>query len=178
MTDVQTTADAEIHTEEPAGPATSRRRVVLLGAGALGATTVLAACGTSSSGGNANGEGFTNNPAPAGSSAASGGDSTGGGGNGTTGGTVLVAASKVAVGGGVILDNLVVTQPSEGTFKAFSKECTHRGCPVSKIEGGQIKCLCHNSDFSIETGEPTKGPAPKPLTETQVKLDGDNIVTA
>jgi Rieske Fe-S protein len=176
MTDVQPRTDAEIQQDRTGS--TSTRRVVLMGAGGLGVAAALAACSTDSSGTNPNGTDFNNNPVPAGSEGTEGGSTGAGTGSGTAGGTVLVAASKVAVGGGVILDDLVVTQPSEGTFKAFSKLCTHQGCPVSKIQEGQIKCTCHNSDFSIETGEPTKGPAQKPLTETPVTLDGDNIVTA
>ena len=44
-----------------------------------------------------------------------------------------MASSKVPVGGGVILDNAdyVITQPKKGTYKAFSKICTHMGCPVA-----------------------------------------------
>jgi Rieske Fe-S protein len=174
MTDVQPRTDAEIQQDRTGS--TSTRRVVLMGAGGLGVAAALAACGTDSSGTNPNGTDFNNNPIPAGSEGTTGGNT--GGGSGTAGGTVLVAASKVAVGGGVILDDLVVTQPEEGTFKAFSKICTHQGCPVSKIEGGQIKCLCHASDFDIATGAVTKGPAKAALAETTVTLDGDNIVTA
>ena len=170
MTDVQTRTEAEIPAERPG--ATSTRRVVLLGAGALGATAVLAGCGTDSSGTNPNGTDFDNDPIPAGSTAADGTNS--GGGNGT----VLVAASEVAVGGGVIKGDLVITQPAEGTYKAFSKVCTHQGCDVSEIADGQIVCRCHNSFFSIKDGAPTAGPATKPLAETKVELDGDNVVTA
>lgn len=176
MTDVQTPADAEIRIEEPGNPATSRRRVVLLGVGAVGATTVLAACGTSAGSGNANGTDFSNNPAPAGSAAAGGG-STGDSG-GSSGGAVLALVADVPEGGGVIKGDYVITQPAAGTFKAFSKVCTHQGCDVAKVEGGVINCPCHNSNFSIENGEPTSGPANKPLPETQVKVDGDNIVAA
>ena len=45
-----------------------------------------------------------------------------------------VATSKVPVGGGVILQDAdyVVTQPSKGKYKAFSKICTHQGCPVAR----------------------------------------------
>src|SRR5688500_15955897 len=107
MTDVQTTADAEIHTEAPGQPATSRRRVVLLGVGAVGATTVLAACGTSTSGGNANGTDFSNEPAPAGSATAGGG-STGVSG-GSSGGAVLAAVTDIPVGGGKIQGDYVIT---------------------------------------------------------------------
>lgn len=180
MTDVQTTTDAELHAEEPGRPATaSTRRLVLLGAGAVGATTVLAACGTGSTGsGNANGSDFSNNPAPAGSANAGSSAGDTGDSGGSTGGVVLAAVADVPEGGGLIKGDYVITQPQKGTFKAFSKVCTHAGCDVNKVDGGTINCPCHKSSFSIETGEPTGGPANKPLAETKVKLDGDNIVAA
>jgi Rieske Fe-S protein len=177
MTDVQTTT-GELRDEEPANPGSSRR-LVLLGAGAVGATTILAACGTSPSTSNSTGSDFTNNPAPAGSGAA---DANGGGttGGGNTGGAAktIAATADVPSGGGIIAGDYVITQPTAGQFKAFTKVCTHAGCDVNKIDGGVISCPCHGSKFSIETGEPTSGPATRPLAETKVKVDGDNIVTA
>ncbi|MBU2665803.1 Rieske (2Fe-2S) protein [Actinoplanes bogorensis] len=178
MTDVQTKTDAECSVAEHGRTGTcSTRRRVLLGAGAAGATAVLAACGTSSSSTNTNGTGFSDNPGPAGSAAAGNGDS-GSGSNGGSGGATLAAVGDVPEGGGIIQGDYVITQPTAGTFKAFSKVCTHAGCDVNKIDGGQISCPCHNSKFSIETGEPTSGPANKALPETQVKVDGENIVAA
>jgi Rieske Fe-S protein len=181
MTDVQTT-DAESRDEEQpsTGQPTSSRRLVLLGAGAVGATAVLAACGTNSgSGSNTNGTDFTNNPAPAGSGPANaGGGNTGGGSNAGGGAKTLASKADVPAGGGIIAGDYVITQPTAGEFKAFTKVCTHAGCDVNKIDGGVISCPCHGSKFSIETGEPTSGPATKPLAETKVKVDGDNIVAA
>ncbi len=179
MTDVQTKTDAEPREGEQQRSGTaSTRRLVLLGAGAAGATAVLAACGTSTPSGNTNGEDYSNNPGPAGSAdpgTGSGGDT---GSDGGSGGTTLAAVGDVPEGGGLIQGDYVITQPVAGTFKAFSKVCTHAGCDVNKIDGGQIACPCHNSKFSIETGEPTSGPATKALPETKVKVDGDNIVAA
>jgi Rieske Fe-S protein len=88
------------------------------------------------------------------------------------------ATSKVPVGGGVILDNAdyVITQPSAGEFKAFSKICTHQNCPVTAIEGGTINCQCHGSRFSIEDGSVEAGPATRPLPEAEVAVAGDQVV--
>ena len=73
----------------------------------------------------------------------------------------------------------MITQPAAGTFKAFSKVCTHQGCDVNKIDGGVISCPCHGSKFSIEDGSVDHRPGDqRPLAETKVKVDGDNIVTA
>lgn len=181
MTDVQTRPEADITVDKPAcgGPGSSRR-VVLAGASALGVGCLLAACGTDSGGAGSNGASggdFSNNPAPAGSQGAdtgstSGGDSSGGG------GAALALVADIPEGGGIIKGDYVITQPASGTFKAFSKVCTHQGCDVTKVDAGVITCACHNSTFSIEDGAPTGGPAKKPLEETQVKVDGDNIVAA
>ena len=176
MTDLQTSTGAI----PPPGPdpdqsPVSSRRAVLTGAGAFGATCLLAACGTSPGGGtqgtNPNGSDYNANPAPAGSKGAEASGALGSG-------SVLAAAADVPVGGGVIKGAYVITQPTKNSFRAFSKVCTHQGCDVNKVDGGVISCPCHGSKFSIETGEPTTGPATKPLTETKVKVDGDNIVEA
>jgi len=130
------------------------RRTVLGGTAALGVgTPLLVACGSDDEGG-------SDVEAP-------------------DAGTVLTAAADVPIGGGVILakDGLVVTQPEEGTFKAFSSKCTHQGCEVTKVSS-TINCPCHNSKFSITDGSPESGPASSPLPETAVRVDGDNITTA
>jgi Rieske Fe-S protein len=88
-----------------------------------------------------------------------------------------VATSKVPVGGGVILDDAdyVITQPTKGEFKAFSKICTHQGCPVTEVAGDSIVCKCHGSKFSIEDGSVTSPPANKPLKESSTTVSGDKV---
>lgn len=172
MTDVQTRPEATCRHERAGG---APRRAVLVGAGALGATCLLAACGTDTTGSSGNNEpGYTNDPAPAGSATPGGGDAPKEGG----GGAVLAAAADIPQGGGIIAGDYVITQPTAGEYKAFSKVCTHQGCDVSKVDGGVIVCPCHNSEFSIQNGSPQSGPARQALPETKVKLDGDNIVAA
>jgi Rieske Fe-S protein len=179
MTDVQATTETEHTAEEPGRPGTgSPRRLVLLGAGAVGATAVLAACGTSTSTTNTSGTDYSNDPAPAGSGKANANSGDTGKGGGSTGGSALASTADVPQGSGIITADFVITQPTAGQFKAFSKVCTHQGCDVNKIDGGNISCPCHGSKFSIETGEPTAGPATKGLPETKVKVDGQSIVKA
>jgi Rieske Fe-S protein len=189
MTDVQTRTDAdtELHDEEQTRQGVvPNRRAVLAGVGALGATCLLAACGTSPSSsttasGSGTGSDFSDTPAPAGSkgTVTTGGDSGGSTkSSGGSGATVLAAKADVPSGGGVIKGDLVITQPTAGTFKAFSKVCPHAGCDVNKISNGTIYCPCHGSTFSIKDGSVTGGPSPSPLPETKVKVDGDNIVKA
>lgn len=141
-------------------PLLSRRRA-LTGAAAGGlALPILSACG----GGGAAG-GTTNG----GKSSSSGG---------------LVAKADVPLGGGVILgdQNVVVTQPSKGTFEGFSATCTHQGCILASVAGGTINCGCHGSQFSITDGSNVAGPSGSPagsvapLPKVAVRAKGANIV--
>ena len=70
---------------------------------------------------------------------------------GVTLGSAEVPISAVPVGGGVILadEQVVITQPQEGVFQAFSAVCTHQGCVVSEVSDGTINCPCHGSRYSI-----------------------------
>jgi Rieske Fe-S protein len=83
-----------------------------------------------------------------------------------------VAASRVPVGGGVILNDAdyVVTQPTKGTYKAFTSTCTHMGCTVAEVSGGVIRCNCHGSQFSIKDGSVANPPASRPLAEHKVTV--------
>ncbi|MGZ4438099.1 MAG: Rieske (2Fe-2S) protein [Nocardioidaceae bacterium] len=156
-------------TQQP-GPDEVTRRSVVRGA-ALGglALPLLAACG--SGGGSGGGT-------PAASSGGAGGSGGSGGSGGASGG--LVATADVPVGGGTILadQQVVVTQPTKGDFKAFSAICTHMGCPVGQIQGTDIVCPCHGSTFSIKDGSVTGGPAPSPLPPVAVKVSGGEVTKA
>lgn len=91
-------------------------------------------------------------------------------------GTDLGAASDIPVGGGTIFpdEKVVVTQPTQGDFKAFSAVCTHAGCPVATVADGTIQCPCHGSRFSIEDGAVEDGPAPDPLPAVPIRVkDGE-----
>lgn len=92
----------------------------------------------------------------------------------------LSAADEVPVAGGVVLkgDEIVVTQPEKGTFKAFTAVCTHSGCLVNSVADGVISCPCHGSQFSIADGSVVAGPAPTPLAEVEVQVKGGNVVRA
>ncbi|TWP48814.1 Rieske (2Fe-2S) protein [Lentzea tibetensis] len=92
-------------------------------------------------------------------------------------GTPLGKVSGIPVGGGEIFAEagVVVCQPEEGKFKAYSAICTHRGCKVTAVRDGQITCECHYSVFNMKDGTVTSGPAKQPLPEFGLKVDGDEI---
>jgi nitrite reductase/ring-hydroxylating ferredoxin subunit len=106
------------------------------------------------------------------------GDANGGSGS-TTSGTIG-KSSEVPVGGGKIFasDKVVVTQPTEGDFKAFSAICTHQQCVVTEVKGEDIDCTCHGSKFSITDGSVVQGPATKPLENLQVSVKNGEITVA
>jgi len=106
------------------------------------------------------------------------GGSGGSGGSSDASGTVLGPTSEVPVGGGMIFTSqkVVVTQPTAGTFKAFSSICTHQQCQVNKVQNGQIQCPCHGSKYSVADGSVVGGPAPAPLPAANVSVSGTNLV--
>jgi Rieske Fe-S protein len=146
--------------DQPMQAPGTTRRALLLGAGAIGAAGVLAACGTSSP--------STTNP----------GD--GGNGGGAPESPQPVKVSDVPVGGGVIFadQNFVVTQPTAGQFKAFSATCTHEQCLVSRIQGDKIICPCHGSEYNIADGSVAVGPAVRPLPARTAAVTGDTITVS
>ncbi len=139
----------------------SRHRV-LVGAGLGLVATVLAACTTYGKKPEA-----SNDTATAGGGTASGTD--------PGGARVLAQTSEVPVGSGVIVDDVVITQPTAGDFKGFSATCTHAGCTVNKVADGTIQCPCHGSKFNLD-GSVANGPATKPLEPQIVAVEGDSII--
>jgi len=151
----------------------NRRQVLLTGGVVAAAAAVTAACGSSSSSTEATGSPAASTPAassPAASTPAASSSSPAASG-------VQVATSDVPVGGGKVLEKeqIVVTQPTAGTFKAFTAVCTHQGCTVAGVANGTITCACHNSTFSAADGSVTGGPANGPLAAVPVTVTGTTI---
>lgn len=64
---------------------------------------------------------------------------------------------------------------------AFSKICTHAGCPVGlyQAETRELFCPCHQSVFNVLQGaEPTDGPATRPLPQLPIAVDEDGYLIA
>jgi Rieske Fe-S protein len=95
-------------------------------------------------------------------------------------GSVLAKAADIEVGGGKVFtaEQVVVTQPESGTFKAFSAVCTHQGCIVSEVAAGTINCPCHGSKFKAADGSVANGPATSPLAAKKVTVKDGSIVLA
>ncbi len=143
------------------------RQQVLRGAGLLLTAGALAACGDDSEKSTAGSEEST---AAAPSSTAAAPSSTA-----AAADVVIAKTSDVPVGSGVIVDDVVVTQPTAGDFKGFSSTCTHKGCAVTTVANGTIDCPCHGSKFSLD-GSVVNGPATAPLKVKAIAVQGDSIV--
>ncbi|TPQ22807.1 Rieske (2Fe-2S) protein [Streptomyces sporangiiformans] len=129
----------------------STRRTVL----ATGATALLLGCGDSGEGNDS------------GSTSVEPGEP----------GEELARTSDIPVGGGEIFkdEEVVVTQPDEGHFKAFSAICTHQRCIVADVSDGTINCACHGSKFRITDGAVVHGPATRSLPKEEITITGNSI---
>jgi Rieske Fe-S protein len=142
------------------------RRAVVAGTGVLAVVAALAACGSNENQGaapppEAPPPAAPPEPAPA-----------------AQDGERLASTGDIPVGGGTVFasQKVVVTQPTPGTFEAFSAICTHQGCTVNKVTSGTIDCPCHGSKFAIADGSVVHGPASRPLPKRQVTVAGDAIL--
>ena len=79
-------------------------------------------------------------------------------------------------------------RPAEGRenwspegFLAFSKICTHAGCPVGLYQAAthQLLCPCHQSAFDVLKGaKPVFGPAARPLPQLPLEIGADGELHA
>ncbi|MEU0272985.1 Rieske (2Fe-2S) protein [Streptomyces sp. NPDC006307] len=131
-------------------PAATPRRTVLAAPAAL-----LTACGGGGDG-----------PAD--------GDPTDGG---SPAGDALARTTDIPVGGGRVFADrqVVVTQPEEGEFRAFSAICTHQRCTVGSVANGVIRCPCHGSTFRVEDASVVTGPAMRPLPPREISVSEGTI---
>ena len=180
----------------------SRERFIRLGTalgmGAACASLVACGGGASSSGGGS--DGGKSGGGNYGGGGSGGGDSGGGnygggdsggsgggskkssGGDAGAGGTAIASESEVAPGSAYKFKDsgnpAFLVHLDTGDFVAYSAICTHQGCTVA-YQGGQLACPCHGSVFDPARGaKVVAGPAPRPLPEIPVKVEGGEIVKA
>ncbi|MHB8438627.1 MAG: QcrA and Rieske domain-containing protein [Acidimicrobiales bacterium] len=66
-------------------------------------------------------------------------------------------------------------------YLAYSKLCTHAGCPVGLYmeETQQMLCPCHQSLFDVmDGGQQVFGPAPRPLPQLPLMIDAEGWIRA
>ncbi|GAB4587550.1 ubiquinol-cytochrome c reductase iron-sulfur subunit [Nocardia sp. IFM 10818] len=68
-----------------------------------------------------------------------------------------------------------------GDYFAYSKICTHLGCPTSLFEQqtNRILCPCHQSQFlATEWGKPVFGPAARALPQLPITVNAEGYLVA
>lgn len=140
----------------------SRRTLIMNTGLAAAAIAGLSSCST-----------YGSAPAAQPSEAAGSGGASAGGSAGTP---LSVKEADIPVGSGKVFADAqaVITQPKQGEFKAFSAVCTHQGCLVETVTN-TINCPCHGSKYSITDGSVVNPPAPKPLPEKTIEVEGDTL---
>jgi Rieske Fe-S protein len=128
-----------------------------------------------SSGGGKSGGGSDGGKAGGGKQKASGGDAK-------AGGPAIASTSEVAPGSALKFKDsgnpAFLVHLDSGNFVAYSAICTHQGCTVA-YQGGQLACPCHGSVFDpANGGAVVTGPAPTPLPEIPVKVQGGEVTKA
>lgn len=66
-------------------------------------------------------------------------------------------------------------------YVAFSKVCTHAGCPVGLYESEthQLVCPCHQSLFDVtDRAKPVFGPATRALPQLPLEIDDEGFLVA
>lgn len=86
-----------------------------------------------------------------------------------------IAATQVPVGSAVIVGEVIIAQPTEGNFVAYSTTCPHQGSRITQVDGDTVTCPAHNSVFAIADGAVLAGPARDPLTAGEAAVEGDTV---
>jgi ubiquinol-cytochrome c reductase iron-sulfur subunit len=84
------------------------------------------------------------------------------------------------------IDTGLIQSPKERSWGhsgmvAYSKICTHVGCPVGLYEQGthHLLCPCHQSTFDVtQDCKVIFGPAHRPLPQLKITVDGEGYLVA
>lgn len=100
-----------------------------------------------------------------------------------TSGLVIAGATEIPIGGSAIFqyptsaDPCVLIRTSAEAYVAYSRICTHGGCPVFYQAGSDVlACPCHGGVFSIADGSVLQGPPPRPLPRITIEWHGADVV--
>lgn len=100
--------------------------------------------------------------------------------------TVFPAGSESAADAPAVLVRveaglLADSAGAPGGLIAFSKLCTHAGCPVGLYEASshQLLCPCHQSAFAVlDDAKPVSGPADRRLPQLPLEIGPDGVLRA
>ena len=76
-------------------------------------------------------------------------------------------------------DLAILVRARDGSFHAFSQNCTHLGCPVFFDRTRErLECPCHEGAYDLQTGAVTFGPPPRPLRRIEIETRANGEVWA
>jgi ubiquinol-cytochrome c reductase iron-sulfur subunit len=91
------------------------------------------------------------------------------------------ATLLIRVEPGLLQLSAQATEVTPTGFVAYSKVCTHAGCPVGLYRAAQhtLICPCHQSEFDVLIGAmPISGPAARALPQLPIRLQPDGTFVA
>jgi chlorite dismutase len=82
-------------------------------------------------------------------------------------------ASKLVYAGGV----QVALFNAGGKVYALANRCPHANGPLvdGELDGSSVKCPVHDSRFDLSTGQPLGGPASRPVTTFETRVENGSI---
>lgn len=96
---------------------------------------------------------------------------------------VIQGAAGLAPGSSLVFSYPIPEAPcllirkNDSQFVAYSRTCTHAGCPVFyHPENNDIECPCHGGFFAVDDGRVLSGPPPRPLPRIRLELQGDEVI--
>jgi Rieske Fe-S protein len=76
-------------------------------------------------------------------------------------------------------DPCVLIRPDDRTLLAYSQKCTHLSCAVvPDVDGGVLRCPCHEGLFDLRSGAPVAGPPQRPLARVRLEVRDGRIFAA
>jgi len=98
---------------------------------------------------------------------------------------LIAGVDEVPIGGTLMFtypeqhDQCVLVRLDEGSFIAYSRECTHLSCSVvPEPDKRRFFCPCHEGAFDIATGSPIAGPPRRPLARIKLEFRQGSIYAA
>ena len=156
MPATQESSAQESPTKGPVASGLSRRTVVRTGLGVAVAVPLIAAC--------------SSDPGPTTTTPAG----TGGAASGS-----LPKLDDITVGQAVAATlngaPIVVARPTDTTVAGFTAVCTHMQCTVN-VNGAELNCPCHGSQYNALTGAVEHGPATQALGPVPLSVKDGQVV--
>jgi len=81
---------------------------------------------------------------------------------------------------GAGLRGIILYREGENSFRAYERACPHHAeedCAVVQVDGSSLYLIdrCCKSTFNFSDGQPTGGPAQRPLLQYRIEITGTTL---